>query len=122
MIHGLAVHPGDIQDRDGAKLVLRPLVGRMPRLERIWADAGYGGQLIAWVRDEAGWELEVVAKPPGQTTFVVLPKRWIVERTFAWLGKCRRLSKDYEHLVTSSAAFIRLAMIGLMLKRLEPGS
>lgn len=121
-MHGLVVHPGDVQDRDGAKLVLTPVIGRMPRLERIWADAGYGGTLIAWVRDEAGWELEVVAKPPGATTFVVLPHRWIVERTFAWLGKCRRLSKDYEHLVTSAMAFIRLAMIRLMLRRLEPGS
>ncbi len=64
----------------------------------------------------------VVAKPPGATTFVVLPHRWIVERTFAWLGKGRRLSKDYEHLVTSSMAFIRLAMIRLMLRRLEPAS
>lgn len=99
-----------------------PLVGRMPRLERIWADAGYGGQLVNWVGEEAGWELEVVAKPPGATTFVVLPHRWIVERTFAWRGQCRRLSKDDEHLVTSSTAFIRLAMIGLMLRRLEPAT
>jgi putative transposase len=120
LIHGLTVHPGNVQDRDGAKLVLSPLIGQMPRLQRVWADAGYGGALIDWVQTETGWDLEVVAKPPGATTFVVLPKRWIVERTFAWLGKCRRLSKDYEHLVTSSAAFIRLAMIGLMLRRLEP--
>lgn len=92
----------------------------MPRLAKLWADAGYGGTLVDWVQAEAGWELEVVAKPPGQTTFVVLPKRWIVERTFAWLGKCRRLSKDYEHLITSSVALIRLAMMGLMLRRLAP--
>jgi putative transposase len=90
LIHGLVVHAGNIQDRDGAKLVVSPLLGQMPRLERLWADAGYGGKLIEWVRDEAGWELEVVAKPSGATTFVVLPKRWIVERTFAWLGKCSR--------------------------------
>lgn len=116
----MAVHPGDVQDRDGAKLVLTPLLGRMPRLIKLWADAGYGGTLVAWVRDTAGWELEVVAKPPGAATFVVLPRRWIVERTFAWLGKCRRLSKDYEHLIRSSVAMIRLAMIGLMLRRLGP--
>ena len=119
-MHGLAVLPADVQDRDGAKAVLAPLVGRMPRLERIWADAGYAGRLVDWVREEAGWELEVVAKPEGATTFVVLPKRWIVERTFAWLGKCRRLSKDYEHSIASSEALIRLAMIGLMARRLAP--
>jgi putative transposase len=122
LMHGLVVHPADIQDRDGAKLVLDPLIGRMPRLERIWADAGYGGTLVDWVRQEAGWTLEVVAKPPGATTFVRLPHRWIVERTFAWLGKCRRLSKEYDHLPASSAAFIRLAMIRLMLRRLQPAS
>ena len=116
----MAVHPAGVQDRGGAKRVLAPLVGRLPRLERIWADAGYAGRLVDWARAEAGWELEVVAKPPGATAFVVLPKRWIVERTFAWLGKCRRLSKDDEHLVTSSEALIRLAMTGLMLRRLRP--
>ncbi len=114
------VHPGNVQDREGAKLVLTPLIGQMPRMTKLWADAGYGGTLVAWVREEAGWDLEVVAKPPGATTFVVLPHRWIVERTFAWLGKWRRLSKDYEHLVASSVAVIPLAMIGLMLRRLEP--
>jgi len=116
----VAVHPASVQDRDGAKLLLAPLVGRMPRLERIWADAGYAGRLVEWARAEAGWELEVVAKPPGATAFVVLPKRWIVERTFAWLGKCRRLAKDFEHLTASSEALIRLAMVGLMLRRLRP--
>ena len=121
-MHGLVVHPADIQDRDGAKLVLDPLIGRMPRLERIWADAGYGGTLVDWVRQEAGWALEVVAKPLGATTFVRLPHRWIVERTFAWLGKCRRLSKDYEYQVESSEAMIRLAMIGLMARRLRPAA
>ena len=118
LIHGVVIHPANVQDRDGAKLLLAPLIGQMPRLTRIWADAGYGGKLVDWVRHEAGWALEVVAKPPRATTFTVLPHRWIVERTFAWLGKCRRLSKDYEHLVSSSVAMIRLAMIRLMTKRL----
>ena len=99
-------------------MLLAPLVAQMPRLQRIWADAGYSGTLVDWVRQEAGWDLEVVAKPPGATTFNVLPHRWIVERTFACLGKCRRLSKDYEHLASSSVAMIRLAMIRLMAKRL----
>lgn len=83
---------------------------------------GHAGQLVDWVRQEAAWELEVVAKPPTATTFVVLPKRWIVEPTFAWLGKCRQLNKDYEHTIASSEALIRLATIGLMLRRLQPAS
>jgi putative transposase len=119
LIHGLVVHPANIQDRDGARLVLTPLIGRLPRLERVWADGGYAGQLETWVAEQ-GWILELVSKDPAATGFQVLPKRWIVERTFAWLGKCRRLSKDYEHLVASSEAMIRLAMIGLMVRRLAP--
>ena len=107
-----------MQDRDGAKLVLEPLADGLPRMERVWADGGYAGQLVAWVRDRCGWELEIVKRPEEATGFVVLPKRWIVERTFAWLGKCRRLGKDYEHSIASSEALIRLAMIGLMTRRL----
>ena len=122
LIHGVAVHPADVQDRDGAKLVLEPLAGRMERLERLWADGGYAGQLVEWVQQRCGWTLEIVKRTDDVTGFVVLPKRWIVERTFAWLGKCRRLRKDYEHLVSSSEAMIRLAMIGLMVRRLHPAS
>ena len=116
------MHPADVRDRDGARLVLEPPAGRMPRLERLWADGGYAGRLVGWVRDRCGWELEIVKRPDGATGFVALPRRWVVERTFAWLGKCRRLSKDDEHLVTSSEALIRLAMIGLILRRLRPAS
>jgi len=100
--------------------VLEPLIGRLPRLERVWADGGYAGQLVAWVRERAGWELEIVKRSDDRRGFVLLPKRWMVERTFAWLGKSRRLSKDYEHLVESSEAMIRLAMIALMARRLQP--
>jgi putative transposase len=113
------VHPADIQDRTGAKLVLDPLIGKLSRLVCLWADSGYTGQLEAWVAEQ-GWKLAIVPKDPDATRFEVLPKRWIIERTFAWLGKCRRLSKDYEHLLASSEAMIRLAMIGLMLRRLRP--
>jgi putative transposase len=122
LMHGLLVLPANVQDRDGARQLLGPLIGQMPRLVRIWADAGYTGALVEWLSEEAGWTLEIVAKPPKTTTFVVVPKRWIVERTFAWLGKCRRLSKDYEHSIASSTALIRLAMIGLMLRRLHSSS
>jgi putative transposase len=122
LIHGILVHPANVQDRAGAKELLESLIGTLPRLERLWADGGYAGQLEDWVRQQCGWELDIVAKDPTVTGFAVLPKRWIIERTFAWLGKCRRLSKDYEHLVTSAAAMIRLAMIGLMVRRLHPVS
>lgn len=114
------MHEGDIQDRDGAKPVLEPPAGKLPRLEKLWGDGGYAGRLVDWVRERTGWELEIVKRSDDLRGFVVLPKRWTVEQTFAWLGKCRRLSKDYEHLVPSSEAMIRLAMIGLMVRRLQP--
>ena len=119
-MHGLKVHAGDIQDRDGARLVLEPLIGKLPRLRKLWGDGGYAGQLVGRVRERTGWDLEIGKRSDDMRGFVVLPKRWVVERTFAWLGTCRRLSKDYESLVESSEAMIRLAMIGLMLRRLQP--
>lgn len=99
--------------------MLTPLIGQVPRLKRLWADGGYAGQLARWVAEQ-GWTLEIVAKDPAAKGFQVLPKRWIVERTFAWLGKGRRLSKDYEHRIASSEAMVQLAMIGLMTRRLAP--
>ena len=113
------MHAADLQDRDGAKLVLATLVGRFPRLVLIWADGGYGGKLVAWATTTGGWTLEIVKKPADQQGFAVLPRRWVVERTFAWLGRCRRLSKDVEALPETGEAWIRLAMIHLMLKRLD---
>jgi len=118
LILAVAVHAADVQDRDGAKLVLAKLRGRYPRLALIWADGGYAGQLLAWALATGGWAIEIVKKPQGASTFAVLPKRWIVERTFAWLGRSRRLSKDYEGRPETSEAVIRIAMIHLMLKRL----
>ena len=116
----MTVHPANVQDRDGAKLLLEPLAEAMPCLERIWADGGYAGQLIGWVHERTGWTLEIVKRSDDVRGFAVLPKRWIVERTFAWICKCRRLRAGYEHLTASSEAFIRLAMTGLMLRRLQP--
>ena len=120
LVLAVVVHAADIQDRDGAKLVLGKLKGRFGRLRLIWADAGYGGQLIEWVRGFGGWILEIV-KRRELHRFAVLPHRWIVERTFAWLGRHRRLSKDYEALPQTSEALIHIAMIYLMLHRLAPG-
>jgi putative transposase len=120
LLLAVTVHAANVQDRDGAKLVLQKLAGRFPRLQLIWADGGYAGQLIAWVQELGGWLLEIV-KRPDESRFVVLPRRWVVERTFAWLGRHRRLSKDYEALPESSETFILIATIYLMLHRLAPG-
>jgi len=129
LLIGVVVHSGSIQDAHGARLVFESLQPssqpssqpRFERLETIWADGAYGmygGELARWVKENYGWKLEVVQKPPEQKGFVVIKKRWVVERTFAWFGKCRRLSKDYEQNPRSSEAWIRLAMIGLMIRRL----
>ncbi len=116
----VVVHAANIQESDGAKLVLARAAGRFPRLRLIWADRGYKAHFIAWAKATPGWLVEVVAKPSGQRGFAVLPKRWIVERTFAWLGRSRRLSKDDEALPETGEAWVQVAMIHLMLKRLEP--
>lgn len=114
----VVVHTANIQDRDGAKLVLEQVKGTYSRLQLIWADAGYSGQLIDWVSSVCGWVLEIVKCSDDLKGFQVLPHRWIVERTFGWLGRYRRLSKDYEVLTESSQAFIYAAMIHIMIKRL----
>lgn len=116
----VVVHAAQVQDRDGARLVLERLHGSFPRLIKIWADAAYRGTLLEWARRLGGWTLEIVSRTAEQRGFQVQPKRWIVERTLGWLGRSRRLSKDYEALPQSSEAWIYLSMIHLMLKRLDP--
>jgi putative transposase len=118
----VVVHCAGIQDRDGAKLVFEKLHGISPRLRLIWADGGYAGHLVAWVAALAGWVLEIVKRSDDAQGFEVLPHRWIVERTFGWLSKYRRLAKDYEETVASSEAWIRIAMIHLMARRLAPST
>jgi putative transposase len=112
----VVVHTANIQDRDGAKLVLKQVKDSFPRLKLIWADAGYSGQLVDWVNSVCGWILEIVKRSDDVKGFQVLPRRWVVERTFGWLGRYRRLSKDYEGLTKSSQAFIYAAMIHIMIK------
>ena len=121
LLIGLVVHAADIQDRDGAKQVLEKLKGKFPRLKLIWADGGYAGKLIDWTWQLGGWVLEIVKRSDDVAGFKILPHRWIVERTFGWLGRYRRLSKDYEELTESSEAMIQVAMINLMLHRLDKG-
>ena len=118
LLLAVAVHPADVPDRDGAKLVISELTGRFPRLSLIWADGGYAGKLIEWVATLTGWTLALVRRPGNRHSFEVLPRRWVVERTFAWLGWRRRLSKDYEALPETTEAWVYTAMTGLMLRRL----
>lgn len=121
LLLGVVVHSGTIQDRDGAKLVLNKIQNIYPRLELIWADGGYAGELIHWVASVCFWVLQIVKRSDDVKGFKLLPRRWVVERTFAWLGRYRRLSKDYETQTTSSEAHIYLAMINLMIHRLKAG-
>jgi transposase len=114
------VHPAHVQDRDGADALLRQARRSFPFLERIIADAGYRGRKMkATVARTGTWVLEIVRRC-DQHRFVVLPKRWIVERTLAWISRCRRLARDYERHARKAAAFVRLAMIRLMLRRVGP--
>ena len=114
----VVVHTANIQDRDGAKLVLEQIKDSFPRLKLIWADAGYSGQLVDWVKEVCSWMLVIVKRSDDIKGFQVLPRRWVVERTFGWLGRYRRLSKDYEGLTESSQAFIYAAMIHIMVRKM----
>ena len=112
LIWGLAVQPAAPTDWDGAVAVFERVGGSLPRLAKVWADSAYRVEaLLDWIAAGCRWVLEVVNKRPGQTTFEVQKWRWIVERTFGWFGRYRRLSKDYEHNPASSEAWIYIAMI-----------
>lgn len=115
------VHAANIQDRDGAKLVLQRIRHSFSRLRLIWADGGYAGKLVDWVRKlrfRRKIRLEIVRRCDDMKGFKVLPHRWVVERTFGWIGRYRRFSKDYECLPATSETMIYIAMINLMLRRL----
>jgi transposase len=133
----VVVHVDTIQDREGVKLLLEPLKGTFPRMKKVWLDGGSSGKGRQWIEQEMGWEAEIGKHrwtglrgvwaaegtevnweeiiPPG---FHVLPRRWVVERTFAWIGRYRRMSKDYEDLPSSSESMVCLTMIRQMVKRL----
>jgi putative transposase len=117
----VVVTAANVQDRNGAQLLLAPLAQQFRRLRRIWADGAYAGELASWTRGLRKWgkvQLEIVRKPKGQKGFVVLPWRWRVERTFAWLCRNRRLRCDYERLPQTTEALIYVARIRLMTHRL----
>ena len=118
----VVVHPADVQDRDGAGQVLRKARRLFPFIERIFADAGYQGPKMAkTVADTGCWTLEIVKRSDAHR-FVVLPKRWIVERTLAWISRNRRLGRDFERHARTVAGFLRLAMIRIMTRRLTKPS
>lgn len=112
------VHPADIQDPHGAPPLLRTLRHRFPRLRHVFADRLYRGQQLRdAVADCGPWDIEIVARPPGTKGFQVLPKRWVVERTYAWLGRSRRLAKDFEASITSAEAWITVASLKILARR-----
>lgn len=113
------VTPADVHDTLGARRLLAGLSPLVPRLKKIWADAAYRGQeLASWCKAEGDWDLEVVERPPGVRGFSIQPRRWVVERTFGWLCRNRRLSKDYERKVQTSETLIQVTIIRLLLARL----
>ncbi len=118
LIHAI-VHAGDIQDRDGGALVMATMFGLYP-FRKLYADGGYQGPVFrrAVTKIMAQVNVEIVNRSDQAKGFAVLPKRWVVERTFAWLGRCRRLAKDWENLNRKALAFLRLASIRLMLRKL----
>ena len=112
------VHPADESDRDGAYDLLEQARPHTARVQQLWADQGYTGDLVGWIKQTFGWRVEIVRRAERQTGFAVQPRRWVVERTFGWLGRSRRLSKDYEEQTDSAEAWIYLAMSRLLVRRL----
>ena len=112
------VTPADLSDPQGARRLLAGRTYFVPRLKKIWADAAYRGKELAeWCQQQGGWELEIVEREPGTRGFSVQPRRWVVERSFAWLIRNRRLAKDYERKVQTSETLIEIAAIRLILRR-----
>jgi transposase len=119
LLHAV-VHKADIQDRDGGMLVLETLFGMFPFLKKLFADGGYQGPQFqkALARILPQLKTEIVKRTDRAKGFEILPRRWVVERTFAWLNRCRRLAKDWENLTRNALAFLRLASVRLMLRKL----
>jgi putative transposase len=112
------VHSAGVQDRDGGEELLKETAGKFPTLRFVWADGGYAGNLVTWAKKKLGCDLSIVKRTDDMKGFKVLPRRWVVERTFGWLGRNRRLSKDYERKCKSSESFMYIGMTRLMVRRL----
>ena len=133
LVIGVAVHEANIADRDGAKLLVKKVGDQLPRMEKLWADRGYNGKIGEWIKEHLGWTLEIVKpprrwvrvpadeEPPPWVGFTVLPRRWVIERTIAWIMRNRRMSRDYEFLAQTTEVLVYVAMIRLMLRRLAKG-
>jgi len=119
LLLAVVLHAANVHDSKGAGDVIALLRGRFQRLVKIVADGGYRGELIEKTKNAFGWILEIVLRSDHSTNFTVIPKRWVVERTFSWFESYRRLSKDFEFLTDTSEAMIHLAMIRLMLNRIK---
>jgi transposase len=117
----VTVTTAGVQDRTAARRVLEQLRFAMASVVTVFADGGYSGKLLAYAWHKLRLTVQIVAKPPDQKGFAVLPRRWVVERTFGWLMRCRRLARDYERLPATSEALIKWSMIGIMTRRLAPG-
>ena len=116
----ILVHAADIQDRDGAVDVLKAIRNRFPWLRHVFADGGYAGdKLRNALRGNGDWTLEIIKRSDKAHGFEVLPRRWVVERTFAWLGRCRRLAKDWEQSIESSTAWATIASIRMLTRRIS---
>ena len=120
LLLAVIVTSASLQDRDGARKLLQNLNGSCKKLRKVWVGSGYRGVLLEWVKMNFSFILEVVLRSDNWKGFVILPRRWVVERTFAWLSNHRRLSKDYERFCQTSETFIYVAMTRLMLRRLVP--
>jgi transposase len=111
------VHAADIQDRDGAKGVLKRSRQSFPFVKTVFADGGYAGRLVEWAKDKTHVSLEIVRRMPWMKGFVVIRRRWVVERSFAWIMKCRRLARDYEQLTCVAEALVMIAASATLVRR-----
>ena len=119
---GAAVHPADVQDRDGAPLVIEDIHDLFPWLRHLFADGGYAGEKLTSALALVGdWTVEIIKRSDTAKGFVLLPRRWVVERTFAWLNRNRRLAKDFETLISSATSWLLIASIKLVMRRLARG-
>lgn len=119
LLVGLVIHAANVQDRDGAPIVLKSILKRWPWLRHVFADGGYAGPKLRGALKKVGrFTLEIIKRSDCPKGFEVLPRRWVVERTFAWLGRCRRLAKDFERTIASAEAWVFIASIRLLTRRL----